>query len=82
MFQVLLCPYGYKTCGWQVKLCDPIKHVPRVSVLHITLGSCGVSTCRNRRRMKKNEKTIECTIFNLKFECRTQIIRKNIWHTN
>ena len=26
MFQVLLCPCGYKTCGWQVKLCDPIKH--------------------------------------------------------
>ena len=26
MFQVLLCPCEYKTCGWQVKLCDPIKH--------------------------------------------------------
>ena len=26
MFQVLLCPCGYKTCGWQVKLCDSIKH--------------------------------------------------------
>ena len=24
MFQ--LCPCGHKTCGWQVKLCDPIKH--------------------------------------------------------
>ena len=26
MFQVLLCRCGYNTCGWQVKLCDPIKH--------------------------------------------------------
>ena len=26
MFQVLLYPCGYKTCGWQVKLCDSIKH--------------------------------------------------------
>jgi hypothetical protein len=26
MFQVLLCLCGYKTCVWQVKLCDQIKH--------------------------------------------------------
>ena len=26
MFQVLFCPCGYKTCGWQVQLCDPVKH--------------------------------------------------------
>jgi len=28
-YQVLLCPCGYKTCGWQVTLmCDPNKHGP------------------------------------------------------
>ena len=26
MFLVLLCPCEYKTCKWQVKLCDRIKH--------------------------------------------------------
>ena len=26
LFQVLLCPCKYKRCGWQVKLCDPIRH--------------------------------------------------------
>ncbi len=40
MFQVLLCPYGYKTCGWQVKLCDPIKH-----------GAC-LSASSLRKRMR------------------------------
>jgi hypothetical protein len=24
----LICHFGYKTCGWQVKLCDAIKHRP------------------------------------------------------
>ena len=36
MFQVLLCPYGYKTCGWQVKLCDPIKHRACLSASSLT----------------------------------------------
>jgi len=26
-----LYPCGYKTCGWQVTLCDPIKHGPCLS---------------------------------------------------
>jgi len=28
MCQVWLCSCGYKTCGWQVTLCDPIEHGP------------------------------------------------------
>jgi len=27
-YQVWLCPCRYKTCWWQVSLCDPIKHGP------------------------------------------------------
>jgi len=30
-YQVWLYPCRYKTCGWQVTLCDPIKHGPRLS---------------------------------------------------
>ena len=26
ILQVLLCPNEHETCGWQVKLYDPIKH--------------------------------------------------------
>jgi len=32
-YQVWLCPCGYKTCGWRLKLCDSIKHGPCLSAL-------------------------------------------------
>ena len=64
MFQVLLCPYGYKTCGWQVKLCDPIKHgaclsasslrkrMRYISTL-ITLHYIGVDPCAAKFRRRR-----------------------------
>ena len=44
MFQVLLYPYGYKTCGWQVKLCDPIKHGACLSALSLRKRMRYIST--------------------------------------
>jgi hypothetical protein len=46
MFSVLLCSRGYGTCGWQVKLGDPIKHgtlLESFENLYIVIALCKYS---------------------------------------